>query len=127
MALRRVGSPTSLWNNVAVGVGGVSNPVLLPREGAQVCVFISVSAATTVSLQVAHHGALTAEGNEANAGTPPDTNSFYTLYYIDTPIQVAFTVAGKAAIIVPDFEPGWIRLSSSAAATITAGHEITGD
>lgn len=127
MSLRRSGSPTSFWNNAAVSAGGASNKVILPRGGEQLCIFISVDAATTVSLESAHHGALTSEGNEANAGTPPDNANFHLLYYINTPIQIEFTAAGKAAIVVPDFEPSWIRLTSSGAATITAGHEITGD
>lgn len=127
MALRRVGSPTSLWNNVAVLAGGASNVINLPREGAQICIFVSVSAATTVALEVAHHGALTSEGNEPDAGVPPASSAFHPCYYINTPVEIAFTGAGKAAIIIPDFEPDWIRLTSSGAATITAGHEITGD
>src|SRR5690348_9092143 len=120
---RRVGSPNKFWNNQAVLANGVSSAVILPRGSEQVVINITVSAATTVSLEVAHHGTLTPEGNEPDESNPPST--FYQLYYIDTPVQVVFTIAGSAALIVPDFEPEWIRLRSSGAATITAGYEVT--
>jgi hypothetical protein len=122
---RRVGSPNKLWNAAVVAPGGTSTAVALPRGVEQVLVNITVNAATTVSLEVAHHGALTAEGNEPDQSTPPAT--FYQLYYIDTAVQIVFASAGSAAILVPDFEPAWIRLRSSGAATITAGFEVTGD
>jgi hypothetical protein len=121
---RRSGSPDSLWKNATVGVNGKSTAVLLSRATDQLAVYITVSAATTVTLEVAHHGALTPEGNEPNQASPPA--SWFTCYYVNTAVQIAFASAGSAAIIVPDFEPAWIRLSSSAAATITAGHEVTG-
>jgi hypothetical protein len=122
---RRVGSLNKLWNNQAVLLNGVSNAVNLPRGVEQVSIFITVSAATTVSLEVAHHGSLTSEGNEPDESSPPST--WFQFYYIDTPVQVAFTTPGSAVLNVPDFEPEWIRLRSSAAATITAGYEVTGD
>lgn len=125
MAVRRTGSPTSFWNNVAVGVAGVSNVVEVPRGAEQVAVFVTVSAATTVTVQIAHHGANTSQGSEPDHGVLP--TNFFNLYYINTACQIVFAAAGSIAMIIPDFEPNWIRLSSSAAATITAGHEVTGE
>jgi len=125
MAVRRFGSPTSFWNAAAVLANGVSSVVEVPREAEQVLFLISVSAATTVSVEVAHHGVLTPEGNEPDHSTLPTI--FFPLLYIETPVQYVFAGSGAAAFIVPDFEPSWVRLRSSGAATITAGHEGTGE
>lgn len=118
---RRSGSPTSFWNNVSVGVSGVSTAVEVMRDSDQFCVFITSSGATTVSLEVAHSGAINADGTL----TDLVVSDWGQLYYINTPVQMVFSSAGSVAMIVPDFEPGWVRLRSSAAATITAGHEVT--
>jgi len=125
MAVRRTGSPTSFWNAASVGIGGNSSVVEIPRGAEQIGIYITVSAATTISAQIAHHGVLNPDGTEPDHSTLP--TSWFQLYYINTPVQIVFSSAGSAALIVPDFEPNWIRLSSSAAATITAGHEVTGE
>lgn len=121
MPLRRSGNPTSLWNNVAVSANGTSNAVELARSADQIAIYITVSGATTVSLETAHSGAVTSEGVLSDTAT----SDWGQLYYIDTPLQIQFTAAGSVSWIVPDFEPGWIRLRSSNAVTITAGHEVT--
>lgn len=118
---RRSGSPTSFWNAAAVGAAGTSTPVEVMRDADQIAVFITVSAATTVSIECAHSGTVNADGTNTDA----NANNWGQLYYIDTPAQMVFASAGAVAWIIPDFEPGWIRLRSSAAATITAGHEVT--
>ena len=123
--VRRVGSPTSFWNNAAVLSNGTSNVVELPRGGEQLAIFVTTSATTNITVQVAHHGALTPEGNEPDHSTLPST--WFNLYYIDTPCVLTFSGAGSQVILIPDFEPNWVRLLSSGAATITAGHEITGE
>jgi len=124
-ASRRAGSPTAFWNNVAVGAAGTSTPVYLPRGVEQIAIYATVSGATTLTLEAAHHGALTAEGNEPSQNNPPST--FYSVQYINTAVQLVFAGAGSIANIVPDFEPVWIRLRSAGAVTITAGFEVTGD
>lgn len=118
---RRSGSPISLWNNVAVGVGGTSTPVEVARDTDQLALFITVSAGTTITLECAHSGAIDSEGEfpDANVG------NWGALYYTNTAMQLVLAGAGSVSWIIPDFEPGWIRLKSSAAATITAGHEVT--
>lgn len=123
MSLRRSGSPTSFWNNVAVGVAGTSNPVELARDADQLAIYATVSGATTLVLEVAHSGAVTAEGNLSNTVVA----NWGPLYYINSSdaVQLVLAGAGSAALIVPDFAPGWVRLRSTAAATITAGHEVT--
>jgi hypothetical protein len=125
MAVRRVGSPNKLWNNTAVGVGGTSTPVLLPRGSEQIVFYITVGGATTVSVEVAHHGSLAANGEEPDQSNPPAT--FFPISYINTVCNVVFAGAGSAALLIPDFEPAWIRLRSTAATTITAGYEVSGE
>lgn len=122
---RRSGATNKFWNNAAVGINGVSTAAILPRGSEQIAIYVTVSAATTISVEVAHHGNLTADGQEPDQSSPPA--NFFQLYYIDSPVQIVFASAGSAAIIIPDFEPEWVRLRSSAAATITAGYEITGE
>lgn len=136
----RAGSATAFWDGtstfnqstnpgggVTVSAGGTSKKVIMARGAEQVTLFVTVSAATTVSLEAAHHGALTAEGNEPDASSPPADAAFGTVYYINTPCSITFASAGTVAMIIPDFEPAWVRLRSSAVATITAGFELTGD
>jgi hypothetical protein len=124
MDARRRGSTTAFWNNIAVGSGGVSNEVAVGREITQVAIYVNSSAATTVTIQVAHHG------NLDSSGLDPDHDSvvrdYHDLVYTNIPIQLVFASAGKQAVIIPDFEPEWLRLKSSAASTITAGWEATG-
>jgi hypothetical protein len=124
---RRAGSPTAFWNNAAVGVNGASSAILMARDFQQISIYVTSSAATTITVEAAHHGALTPEGNEPDASTPPAT--FGTLFYMNdaTPVRLVLAGAGTQALIVPDFAPAWIRLRSSAAATITAGFELAGD
>lgn len=122
---RRTGSTTAFWNSAVVGANGVSTARMVPRGSEQLAIYVTTSGATTITLQVAHHGDLTAAGNEPDESSPPAT--WFNVSYLNTPLTLTFAGAGSAAMIVPDFEPAWIRLLSSAAATITAGYEITGD
>jgi hypothetical protein len=114
---RRRGDVNQFWNNAAVGIGGVSAIVSIGNEVNQVAIFTTVSAATTVKVQVAHSGDMTAEGILPD-GTPV---TFFDLFYLNTAVTQVFSAGGSAAMIIPDFAPQWIRLVSSAAATITAG------
>lgn len=120
---RRSGDKNQLWDNFAVGVSGVSNVAELPRRIESFAIYVTTSAATTVSVEVAHSGDLNSDGtlSDANAGV------WYVSYYLNTPLQIVFASAGSASMIVPDFVPGWIRLRSTAAATITAGWEGIGE
>jgi hypothetical protein len=125
MAVRRIGSPIAFWNNAAVGINGTSAAIMLPRGGEQCAFYVTTSAATTISVQVAHHGVLSIQGVEPDESAVP--TNWFLLYYINTPAQIVFAAAGSISMIVPDFEPAWIRLQSSAAATITAGYELSGE
>lgn len=123
MPLRRSGNPTSLWNNVAVGANGTSNAVELARSSDQLVIYVTTSGATTITLETAHSGAVSSEGVLSDTAT----TDWGPLYYIntDSPVELVLAGAGSASWIVPDFAPGWIRLRSSAAVTLTAGHEVT--
>jgi hypothetical protein len=141
MPLRRTGSPTAFWDGAttfnqatnprggsAVSAAGTSQAVLIPRGGESLALFISVSGASTVSLEAAHHGANTAEGNEPDSKNPPATGLFYPVSYIGTAVSAVFAGAATICILVPDFAPGWIRLrSSQGPINITAGYEVVGD
>jgi hypothetical protein len=141
MPLRRSGSPTAFWDGattfnqatnprggLAVPAAGTSQAVLIPRGGESLALFIAVSGATTVTLEAAHHGANTSEGNEPDSKNPPATGSFYAVSYLNTPVSAVFAGAGTSCVLVADFAPGWIRLrSSQGPLTITAGYEVTGD
>jgi hypothetical protein len=141
MALRRSGSPTAFWDGTTafnqstnpqggtgVTAAGTSRAAFLPRDGESLALFIAVNGATTITLEAAHHGANTAEGNEPNQSSPPATGSFYPVSYLGTAVSAVFAAAGNICILVPDFEPSWIRLrSSQGPLTITAGYEIVGD
>lgn len=106
---------------MAASANSVSTAVEVMRDTDQLAIYITSSGATTISLEVAHSGAVNPDGT----GSDSNASDWGQLYYLDTPIQIAFTSAGSLAMIVPDFEPGWIRLRTSAAATLTAGHEVT--
>ena len=116
---RRSGDKNAFWDNASVGVGGTSTAVELPRGVDNLAIYITVDAATTVSLEVAHSGDITSEGllPDGNAGV------WFPLYYTNILVQNVFAGAGSVAILVPDFAAGWVRLKSSAAAVITAGWE----
>jgi len=118
---RRSGSPIGFWDNVAAGANSVSTAVEVMRDADQLAIFVTVSGATTISVECAHSGAV----NDDGTLTDDNASDWGQLYYIDTPLQIAFSSAGSISLIIPDFEPGWIRLRTSNAVTITAGHEVT--
>lgn len=121
MPTRRSGDLNAFWNNTSVLANGVSSSVEVPRGIENLALWITVSAATDVSLEASHSGDVTSEG------VLPDTNAanWALVYYVAEPIIVQFMVAGSACVLIPDFEPAYIRLRSSAAAIITAGWEVT--
>lgn len=121
MPLRRAGNPTSLWNNSAASAGSVSGVVELARKSSQIAFYLTVSAATLITLESAHSGGINPDGTSNDTFTP----DWGQVYYIDTPLQINFTASGSVTWIIPDFEPGWVRLRTSNAVTISAGHEVT--
>ncbi len=119
---RRSGDKNALWDNAVTGAGGFSNPVEVARGAEALAIYITVSGATTVKLQAAHSNDVTAEGVSPDA---PDT-VWHDVVYTNVACSNVFSGAGSVALIIPDFVPGWIRLSSSASVTATAGYETTG-
>ncbi len=120
--VRRAGDKDSLWGNVVTGAAGVSTAIEIPRGAESLAVYITVSAATTVKLQVAHGGDYSAEGILSDTA---DT-VWHDVYYAGTLQQIVFAAGGSAVLMVPDWVSGWIRLVSSASVTATAGWETTG-
>lgn len=127
MAKVRGGNATAFWNNAAVGAGGTSNAVELSRGTDHLAIYITVSGATTVTLEAAVSQQTSTEGVwTENAGS----NGFAT--FIDSqntasPVQYVFSGSGSACIRISDFVPRVVRLKSSAAVTATAGYETTGE
>lgn len=119
--MARAGDKNAFWDNAAVLANGNSSSVELSRSADNLAIWITVSGATTISLQAAHRGDMTSEG------VHPDANAanWAQVYYLSDPIQVIFSGAGSAVLLVPDFVPQYIRLNSSGATTITAGWETT--
>lgn len=122
MTIRRVGDKNAFWDAATTGAAGVSTAVEVARGLEQFAVYVTVSGATTITVQVAHHGDVTSEGlePEGNVGV------WHDLYYLDTAISTVFAAAGSRVLMIPDFAPAWVRLKSSASVTATAGWEGTG-
>ncbi len=118
MATRLRGDKDQFWNNIAVLANGTSNAVDLGRGIEHIVLFVTASAATTISVQVAHTGDITSQGI-----LPDDAPStWFDLFRSDTGTAVSFAVGpGSRALIVNDLAVMHMRLLSSAAATITAG------
>lgn len=118
--IRRAGNKTALWNAAVTGVAGKSNVIELPRFGEVLALYITVNGATTVSLEAGSSADVNADGTLADT-TP---SSFFPVFYLATAVQNVFAGSGSACILVPDFVPAFIRLSSSASVTATAGWEM---
>lgn len=140
---QRRGSPVSLWGSlsaakppvqtaVAVAAGNTSNAVQLGRYVNNVAFYITTNGASAFTVQVAHSG-----GTSAGTLPDPDDQTFvwHDAYYLGTGtngsvLTVTFAAAGSIAMIVPDFEPNWIRLKRTdggASVNVVAGHEAWGD
>jgi len=144
MATRRHGSLTAFWNSTSVtagGAGGTSSVVEIGRNAGDMVIYAISSGALTAKVQVAHSGALNADGtspDEGPAGITAESvaaapyDAWFDLYYAGSAaanlMQIVISGgAGNAALIIPDFGPGWIRLLATTAAgvTVTAGYETT--
>jgi len=72
-------------------------------------------------------------GTGPGGGVGPDTDiealAWYDLSYLGTAVTVTLAGSGSACVIIPDFEPGYIRLQATTAAgvSVIAGHEAWGD
>lgn len=125
MAISRTGQRAGFWNNDGASVGAASTVQAIPEGMETICIWLNVSAATTITVEVASDVDITAEGIESDfvAGS----GNWAPLFYNDIEVKATFTSAGIRAIIIPDFCPRYIRLKTSSAATITAGWEALGE
>jgi hypothetical protein len=148
---RPTGSPTAFWDGattynattnpgggLAVTANAVSKSSRIPYDVDQVTIYVFANAATTISVEVAHWGTLTSEGDQPDGSTPASSTSFYPFYYgggtpgaltLALPATVTPTTAGFAAAIeIPDWTAVWLRLRSSGAnVNLTAGWEGRAD
>lgn len=101
-----------------------SSAVEIPRFAENLALYLNASAATTLTLQVAHSGTPTSEGIAADA----NAGNWMPVYLVGDALAVTFSGAGTRCVLIPDFVPGWIRLvSSNGNVLITAGWEIISD
>lgn len=130
MAVERTGSPTAFWNAVAsVASSSTSNIVNVARWNEQIVIYVKCDQGATVfNVEVAHHGALTADGNEPDESSKPADANFYPLNYLLETMVITTNASGVGTILIPDFEPEWVRLRSVSLTTnVTAGYEATGE
>lgn len=119
----RTGDKNAFWNNAAVGAAGVSAIVELGRGVENIAIFVTTSAATTITVSAAHSGDITAQGI-----LPDDAAGvFGPIKYIADPLTLVFAGAGSQVLMIPDVAFAFLQLSSSAAATITAGWMGSGE
>jgi hypothetical protein len=144
--LRR-GSPVAFWGTLG-GTNGLvpqgasvstgtqnSAAVQTGRGTCFLAIYVSSSVTASFNVQTAHAGAFTGQGIPPD----PDDQSFTwcNLVYLSTsatglgtPIVINGTGAWATCIIVPDFEPDWIRLQrtdSGSTASVFAGFEAWGN
>lgn len=133
MASRRYGNRVAFWGSAdpagvitgqAVGVGATSRKVELSQTRG-VVISINTSAATTVSIEVANSSD---QYSKDSPNQSSDTGENWMPLYLGAgttanKVEIIFASAGNAALMVDDLVPGWIRLRSSAAVTISAGFE----
>ena len=144
MPMRRSGTPTAFWDGTTaynastnpgggtgVTAGGLSKKVRVGRDTDQIAVFITNGTTAGVfSLLVAHSGALTADGNEADQSTPPADANFMPVFYAGSTTAIAtasLASGGTAVLMIPDWVAGWMVLrSAGGGGAITAGYEAVG-
>ncbi len=121
----RAGNLSAFWNNATTGAGTASTAVEISRSTEHIVIYVTVSGANTITVEVTPTTGTNAEGVWAESGTVwyqlvnPGTTA--------TPVQHVFAGAGSAAIQIPDFVAKAVRLKSSASVTATAGYETIGD
>jgi hypothetical protein len=144
MAMRRSGTPNAFWDgtttynastNPSGGVGvtasGLSKKVRIGRDMDQVAIYITNGTTAGVFTPlVAHSGALTAEGNEANEASPPADATFMPIFYAGATTAIAtlsLASGATAVLMIPDWVAGWLVLrSAGGGGPITAGYEAVG-
>lgn len=124
--IRRHGQPDGFWGDgttkEATGANQASRAVQLGQAVDQFIFYVTVDAATTITVQVAHSGEPDVDGTGPQA---PASSSYMNLYWIDKPITMTFGGAGSTSMIVPDFASGWVRLVSSNNVNCLAGWEVS--
>lgn len=118
---RAYAQPTAFWNNVAVSANGVSPHVRFPGQNSQLILAITTSAPTIVRVEAALNPPDAADNMRQTFD--PNTAVWAQVFYLNDPIQIEFTQAGSAAVIIPSMTFQHIRLRSTKTATITAGFE----
>lgn len=136
MAVRRHGNSFGFWGLTATtsentgtpgaSVNQASRPVYIGQAADQVAIYGSVSGPTVFTVQVAPSLPLSVDGVDQNDEDDVPA-SWYTLYYHNqaSAVTLTFTASGTAALILPDFAPGWLRLVSSVNVGAIAGWEVS--
>lgn len=124
--IRRHGQPDGFWGvgttQEVTGAGGASRAVQLGQAVSQFIVYLDVSDATVITIQAAHSGEPDVDGTGPQL---PESSTYKNLYWKADPMTITFTGSGSRAVIVPDFTPGWVRLTSSNSVSCLAGWEVS--
>lgn len=111
----------TIWDNESTGAGGESAFAVIGAQ-TDVCVHITVSAATTIGFECAP------SDGSVGFNTLPDDTDARTLYKKDGsgPFTITFAGAGTATVDLSPFIPKFVRLTSTANVTATAVVEVVG-
>jgi hypothetical protein len=115
-------SQSNIWNAAVVGANGIS-PAVDIGVRTNVALFVASDTATNITI-------LCSPGTGGSGRNSfPDDDAFYTLFKDDG--SAAYTIAVPASatgvcIDLSPFAPQYIKLKTSAAATLTAGIDVVG-
>lgn len=115
-------SQRNFWNNESVGANGISKAMKVGNRS-NVAIFVASDTITTVTI-------LCAPGaGGAGQNDNPEDDAFYTLFKDDGTGAFSIAVPANATGVCIDlspFAPEYIKLKTSAAATLTAGVDVVG-
>jgi len=113
-----------IWSAEATGIGGASTYAVVGAQ-TNVAVHVTVSGATTISVQAAFSANRSAGRNYDPGDT--DAHPFYSnASSVLVPLEFVFSGAGKASFDVSPYTPNFLRLVSSNDVTATAVVEVVG-
>jgi hypothetical protein len=116
-----------VWNNKVCAAAELS-PVARTGWGYDnLCLFLTVSGATVITLLVGQPELKSAEGIDPDESEYAD-DTFFPAFYLDTELKWTFSGGAVQGILVPDFAPLYFRLKNATnGVTVTASWIASGD